>query len=46
MYEFPLVPISKNIFIDGIDGNKIEFKTDGDIVKGALYDDEYSYTKL
>ncbi|WP_299438324.1 serine hydrolase domain-containing protein [uncultured Aquimarina sp.] len=46
IYEFPLVPISKNVFIDGIDGNKIEFKTDGDTVLGAMYDDEYSYTKI
>ncbi|MBW1294358.1 serine hydrolase domain-containing protein [Aquimarina litoralis] len=46
VYEFPLVPISKNVFIDGIDGNKIEFKTDGDTVLGAMYDDKYSYAKI
>lgn len=46
IYEFPLVPISRNIFIDGIDGNKIEFKTKGNIVLGAMFDDEYSYTKI
>ncbi len=46
IYEFPLIPISKHVFIDGIDGNKIEFKTDGDKVLGAMYDNEYSYTKI
>ncbi|GGG30730.1 hypothetical protein GCM10011344_34590 [Dokdonia pacifica] len=46
VYEYPLVPISKNVFIDGIDGNKIEFKTNGDAILGAIYDDEYSYTKI
>ncbi|WP_378184093.1 serine hydrolase domain-containing protein [Aquimarina sp. SS2-1] len=45
-YEYPLVPISKNVFIDGIDGNKIEFKIDGDKVLGAIYDDKYNYTKI
>ena len=46
IYEYPLVPISKNVFIDGIDGNKIEFKLDGNKVIGAMYDDEYSFTKM
>lgn len=46
VYEYPLVPISKNVFIDGIDGNKIEFKTNGNAILGAVYDDEYNYTKM
>ncbi len=44
-YEYPLIPIDKGVFIDGIDGNKIEFKLEKDQVVSFLYDNEYVFVK-
>lgn len=45
VYEFPLVPISKNVFMDGIDGNKLEFIEEHDKIIGLKYDDQYLFEK-
>ncbi len=44
-FEYPLIPISKNIFIDGIDGDKIEFNKNDKQEITLIYDDEYIFKK-
>lgn len=45
-YEFLLIPISKNIFIDAIDGTKIEFNLKKEKNIAFVYDNEYTFEKL